>query len=82
MTGFYELGPDARNKIPGNNLIGAIDLSDLKEASGTGEFINVCIKWEKEKLADPEDAVVSLTDLRFSGIGYSDLAVTKKKLGL
>lgn len=80
--GIYELSDKAHTKkIPGNSMGGSIDLSDLKVASGTATAINIGVMFEKEALANEEDAVISLTDLRFSGIGYSDLAKEKKKLG-
>lgn len=80
--GIYELSDKPHTqKVSGNSLGGTIDLSDLKVASGTATIINAGVLFEKEQLANSGDAVVSLTELRFSGIGYSDLAKVKTKLG-
>jgi hypothetical protein len=80
--GIYELSDlPHTQKVPGNSKAGTIDLSDPKAASGTANVINAGVLYEKEQLANAEDAVVSLTDLRFAGIGYSDLAKEKAKLG-
>lgn len=79
--GIYELSnlPHTQ-KVPGNSKEGTIDLSDPNAASGTATVINAGVLFEKEQLANEEDAIVSLTDLRFSGIGYSDLAKVKARM--
>ena len=73
MTGFYNLGAETANKLPGHSVAGTIDLSNAATAAGTATLMNGGIRWEKELLANPEDAVVSVTDLRFTAVGYSDL---------
>lgn len=81
FTGFYDLSENNKRKwLPSSSLQGSIDLSDTQTASGTAEVIDVAINYEKDKLADTGDAVVTISGLRFSGVGYSDLA--KVKLGM
>lgn len=82
-TGYYDFSNESYiKKLPGSKMEGSIDLSDPQITSGTASLIEVSIKYEKEQLANSEDAVVSVTDLRFSGIGYSDLSREKARLGL
>jgi len=73
FTCFYELFPDTRDRHPESELSGTIDLSDPSSASGVAEIKNLNIKYEKEKLQNPDDAVISITGLKFTDIGYSDI---------
>jgi len=73
FTCYYDLFPDTRNHSPQSELSGSIDLSDPSSASGVAELKNINIKYEKEALLDPENAVISVTGLKFTDIGYSDL---------
>lgn len=83
FTGFYDLnGANKYNWLPGSSLKGSVDLSDAETVSGTAEVIDLAISYEKENLANAEDGVVSVSGLRFSGIGYSDLSKVKEKLGI
>lgn len=83
FTGFYDLnGANKYNWLPGSSLKGSVDLSDAETVSGTAEVIDLAINYEKENLANAEDGVVSVSGLRFSGIGYSDLSKVKEKLGI
>jgi len=83
FTGYYDFSNEGHiKKLPGSSMEGSIDLSDPKTASGSAEFMKVSIRYEADQLANPEDAVVSVTGLRFSGVGYSDLAREKARLGL
>lgn len=52
--------------------MGSIDLSNPSNASGTAEIKNLNINYEKDKLQNAEDAVITVTDLKFTDIGYSD----------
>ncbi|MCF6348976.1 MAG: hypothetical protein L3J20_11860 [Flavobacteriaceae bacterium] len=73
FTCYYDLFPDTRNHSPQSELSGSIDLSDPSSASGVAEIKNINIKYEKEALLDHENAVISVTDLKFTDIEYSDL---------
>ncbi len=80
MTGFYNFDPTSRAKQPDAQLSGTLDLSDPSTAAGTAEATDVNISYEKNLLANPEDAVINITGLSFSGVGYSDLNAVKKQL--
>jgi len=73
MTGFYDLFPDTRDKNPQSDMSGTLDLSNATTASGNAELINFNISYEKELLENPKDAIVTVSDLHFSGIPYSDI---------
>ena len=73
FTCYYDLNPDTRDRYPESELSGTIDLSDSTSTSGTAEIKNLNIKYEKENLQNAEDAVISVTGLKFTNIGYSDI---------
>ncbi|WP_422859479.1 hypothetical protein ACOKFD_00625 [Flagellimonas sp. S174] len=56
---------------PSESMSGTIDLSDMEAASGTAK-ITIENDYEKAKL-NPEDHILKITDLSFSGVGYSDI---------
>ena len=56
---------------PNESMSGTIDLSDLKNASGTAT-ITIENDYEKDKL-NPEYHVLKITDLSFSSVDYSDI---------
>jgi hypothetical protein len=73
MTGMFDFYPEAMAKNPNSEMSGKLDLTDPKLASGNAEFKNINMKFEKELLANPDDATISITDLSFKGIGYTNL---------
>jgi len=73
FTCYYTLNPDNKSRKPQSTLSGTIDLSNTAAASGTAEITNITIDFEKKNLLNPENSTVTLTDLKFTGIGYSDI---------
>jgi hypothetical protein len=73
FTCYYYLSPDTQKHSPKSIMSGTVDLSNLTAASGTADVSNINIKYEKEALLNPEEGVVTLTDLEFTAIGYSDI---------
>ncbi len=73
MTGFYDLFPDTRDRNHESDMSGTLDLSNTTTASGNAELINFNISYEKELLENPKDAIVTVSDLHFLGIPYSDI---------
>lgn len=73
VTCYYNLNPETRKRNPQSELSGTIDLSDSSSASGVAELKNLNIDNGKEELLNLEDAVLSITGLKFTNIGYSDL---------
>jgi len=82
MTGFYNFEPASSRNQPDAQLSGSLDLSDSSAAAGTAEATNIKISYEENLLANPEDAVINITGLSFSGVGYSDLNAVKKQLNM
>ncbi len=73
FTCYYYLGPDTKKHSPKSAMSGTIDLSNHTTAFGTAGVSNINIKYEKEALLNPEDESVTLTDLKFTDVGYSDI---------
>lgn len=73
FTCYYELFPDTKKKSPDATMLGSIDLSDQSTASGNAKITNLNIKYESEKLEDQANGTINLSDLEFSGVGYSDI---------
>lgn len=73
FTCYYELKPETRKRHPESDLLGAIDLSNASVASGSGDINNLNIKFEKANLQNIEDAVLDISGLKFTNVGYSDL---------
>jgi hypothetical protein len=73
FTCYYDLKPETRKRHPESDLLGAIDLSNASVASGNGDINNLNIKFEKENLQNVEDAVLNISGLKFTNVGYSDL---------
>jgi len=78
FTCYYYLDSNTKKRNPNSKMSGVIDLSNLTTASGTATVSNMNIKYEGEKLGNPENATLNLTDLTFSGVGYSDIAKLAK----
>ncbi len=72
FTCYYEISPPLKKHSPQSTMSGKIDISNSSSASGTAEITNINIRYEKGKLSDSKNATISLTDLKFSGVGYSD----------
>jgi len=73
LTSYYSLGPKTRSKHPESEMSGTLNLSNPTKASGNANLVEISIDHEKNKLDNDEDAVLTFSDLKFSGIGYSDL---------
>lgn len=81
-TGFYKINKDSRKIYPQTQLSGSIDLSNKTNASGTAVIEKITMsKYEKKELQNKDDAEVTITDIKFNKIGYSDLDKVFKSLG-
>lgn len=78
FTCYYNLDSNGTKRSPNGTMLGVIDLSNEAEASGTAAVSNMNINYEEDKLNNPENAIINLTDLTFSGVGYSDIAKLAK----
>ncbi len=78
VFGGAVLGKEVANK---DDINGKIDLSDTKYLSGTGHIRNIPIfALEKKNLANPADSIITITNLKFANISYSDLDKAKALL--
>lgn len=74
VSGHYSLFPDTRNQHPNSDMSGVIDLTNPGQAAGSAVLTKFNIQYEKELLEHPDrDAIVTITDLKFEGISYSDI---------
>jgi hypothetical protein len=73
-TSFYSIKPGSRKIYTQTKLSGSIDLSNTTKASGIAKIENITMsKYEKKELKNQEDEEISITDLKFTDIGYSNL---------
>lgn len=73
FTCYYQLDTNTKKHSPQGTMSGTIDLSNPSSASGTAEVSNINIRYEKETLLNPKDGQITLSNLKFSDVGYSDL---------
>lgn len=73
FTCHYKINSENKNLSPKSTMSGTIDLSNPTSASGTAKASNINILYKKENLFDSKNEMVNLTDLKFSGVGYSNL---------
>ncbi|EDP70984.1 hypothetical protein FBALC1_00832 [Flavobacteriales bacterium ALC-1] len=79
VSGHYSLFPDTRSQNPESDMSGVIDLSNGSSASGNAELKKFNMKYEWDLLENPEYRVITVSDLKFEGVVYSDI---NKVLGL
>lgn len=72
-TCYYNLKSGTKNQNLQSKMSGNIDLSNATKTSGEAEILNINIKYEKELLQNPDNAIITITDLKFTDIGYSDI---------
>ncbi len=78
FTNFYNQSANQLERNPEASMNGTITLSeDDRVAKGNAIFI-VQNDFEKEKLANPSDILMTVSDLNFSGVSYSDTDDLKK----
>ncbi|MBJ2173215.1 hypothetical protein JBL43_03145 [Aureibaculum sp. A20] len=73
VSGIYGFYTNSRHKYPKSDLSGTLNLSNPKTVSGNALIQKFDIKYEKELLENKDNAVISISDLNFSGIPYSDI---------
>lgn len=74
-TCFYNTNSGKKNRHPQQTMSGSIDLSNESSASGTAETLNINMQSPRAKaeLFDSDNATITMTDLKFLGVGYSDI---------
>ncbi|WP_026755637.1 hypothetical protein [Sediminibacter sp. Hel_I_10] len=79
LNAYYVLSPEMSDKYPQASLSGTVTL-DGDVAEGSAKVVDLPIRWEANLLANPADAKISVTDLNFKNVGYSDLEKDMKLL--
>ena len=78
FTNFYNQAANRLDINPEASMSGTITLDeDERVAKGTAVF-TVQNDFEKDKLGNPEDLLITISDLNFSGVSYSDTDDLKK----
>ena len=78
ITAFYTQYGNKLDQSPGASLSGTVTLDEAnRKASGTAIF-TISNDYDQDKLANPEDLKITVTDLKFSGVEYSDTDDLKK----
>ena len=72
FTNFYNQASNRLDKNPEASMSGTITLDeDERVAMGTAVF-TVQNDFEKDKLGNPEDLLITISELNFSAVSYSD----------
>ena len=71
MTAMYIYHPNTMKKHPNAKVSGVIDISNPTNASGKAEISDLDVTYDKEKVKYSRDKIVTVTDIKFDGIGYS-----------
>lgn len=80
FTNFYNQSADQLSRNPEARMTGTITLDeDERIATGSATF-TVQNDFEKDKLANASDLLITISDLKFSGVPYSDTDDLKKMM--
>ena len=72
FTNFYNQSANQLDRNPEASMSGTVSLDeDGRVAAGNAVF-TVQNDFEKDKLGNPEDLLITISDLNFSGVSYSD----------
>ena len=78
FTNFYNQSASQLERNPEASMSGAVALSeDQREAAGNAIF-TVQNDFEEDKLGNPDDVLITVSDIKFSGVSYSDTDDLKK----
>jgi hypothetical protein len=80
ITAFYTQYGDKLHLDPKASLSGTVSLNEnTRQVSGTAE-ITISNDYEQDQLANPQDVLITISELNFSNISYSDMDDLKKML--
>ncbi|WP_339918281.1 hypothetical protein [Yeosuana marina] len=78
FTNFYNQSANQLDRNPEASMAGTVSLNeDARVAAGTAVF-TVQNDYEKDKLGNTSDLLITISDLKFSGVPYSDTEDLKK----
>ncbi|MFP4846553.1 hypothetical protein [Winogradskyella sp. PE311] len=72
MTAMYIYHPNTGKFHPDAKISGTIDLSNPSNASGNAEVSDLDVRFDKAQVKNDADTRITVEDLNFSGIGYSE----------
>ncbi len=80
ITAFYNQYANQLDRDPEASMSGTVSLDeDEREVSGKALFA-ISNDYEQDKLANPDDLLITISDLNYSGVSYSDTDDLKKLL--
>jgi len=80
ITAFYTQYGDKLHLDPKASLSGTVSLNeDSRKISGTAEIV-ISNDYEQDQLANPEDVLITISNLSFAKVSYSDMDDLKKML--
>ena len=80
FTNFYNQSASQLERNPEASMSGTVTLSEDKHEAAGNAIFTVQNDFEKDKLANPKDLLITVSDLNFSGVFYSDTDDLKKLL--
>ena len=73
MTAMYIYHPDTNHFHPNAKISGTVDLSNPTSASGKAEISELDARFDKNDITNAQDKLITVENLNFKGVGYSDL---------
>ncbi len=78
FTNFYNQSADRLDRNPEASISGTVTLSEDQRVAAGNALFTVQNDFEKDKLGNKGDLLITVSDLNFSGVSYSDTDDLKK----
>lgn len=78
FTNFYNQAADRLDRNPEASMSGTVTLSEDQRVAAGNALFTVQNDFEKDKLGNKGDLLITVSDLNFSGVSYSDTDDLKK----
>jgi hypothetical protein len=78
FTNLYNQSADRLDRNPEASMSGSITLSEDQRVAAGNALFTVQNDFEKDKLGNTDDLLITVSDLNFSGVSYSDTDDLKK----
>ena len=78
FTNFYNQSADRLERNPEASMSGTVTLSEDQRIAAGNALFTVQNDFEKDKLGNKGDLLITVSDLNFSGVSYSDTDDLKK----
>ncbi|NKI25991.1 hypothetical protein HCG49_05395 [Arenibacter sp. 6A1] len=80
FTNFYNQSANQLDRNPEASMAGTVTLSEDERVAAGNALFTVQNDFEKDKLGNASDILITVSDLKFSGVPYSDTDDLKKML--